>query len=60
MGVHGGEIPEASMLDAVKAAGVNMDQLDEDLKAHDADIMALIKRDKDQADWLGLHATPIF
>jgi len=60
MGVHGGQIPEASMLDAVKAAGVNMDQLDEDLKAHDADIMALIKRDKDQADSLGLQATPVF
>jgi protein-disulfide isomerase len=60
MGVHGGQIPESSMLDAVKAAGVNMDQLDEDLKAHDADIMALIKRDKDQADSLGLQATPVF
>jgi protein-disulfide isomerase len=60
MGVRGGSVAEASMLDAVKAAGVNMDRLDEDLKAHDADIMALIKRDKDQADSLGLQATPVF
>ena len=60
MALHGGEITEASMRDAVKAAGVNMDQLDEDLKTHDADIMALIKRDKDQADSLGLEGTPVF
>ena len=60
MGVHGGQIPEANMLDAVRAVGVNMDRLDEDLKAHDADITALINRDKDQADSLGLQATPVF
>ena len=61
MGLHGGgAIAEPAMLDALKGADVNMDRLDEDLKAHDADIMALIKRDKDQADSLGLQATPVF
>jgi protein-disulfide isomerase len=60
MGLRAGGITEASLRDALKTAGVNMDQLDEDLKAHDSDIMALIKRDKDQADSLGLEGTPVF
>jgi protein-disulfide isomerase len=60
MGLPVGEITEASLRDAVKGAGVNMDQLDEDLKAHDADVMALLKRDQDQADSLGLEGAPVF
>ncbi len=60
MGLRGDAVAQSDMREAVRAAGVNMDRLDEDLKAHDADIVALLKRDKDQADALGLQATPVF
>ena len=34
--------------------------LDADLKAHDADIAALLKHNMSEADSLGLEATPVF
>ena len=34
--------------------------LDADLKAHDADIAALLKRNMSEANSLGLEATPVF
>ncbi len=52
--------PTTSLRDAVKAADVDMAKLDEDLKAHDIDISALLKRNLSQADSLGLQATPVF
>ncbi len=48
------------MLAAVKNSGVDMDRLNADLKAHDADISALIKRNVEQAQALGLEGTPVF
>ena len=45
---------------AVKGAGIDMAQLDADLKAHDADISTLLKRNTSEADSLGLQATPVF
>jgi protein-disulfide isomerase len=50
----------ASLLAAVKAAGLDMALLDADLKAHDADISTLLKRNMSEADSLGLEATPVF
>lgn len=60
MGIHGQKVTEERMLAAVKDAGVDMAKLEDDLKAHDADIAALLKRNKDQADALGLEGTPVF
>lgn len=60
MAIRGHGISNESMRDAVKAAGVDMAQLDQDLTAHDADISTLLKRDMSEADWLGLEGTPVF
>jgi protein-disulfide isomerase len=60
MSVRGQKIDEASLRAAIKAAGIDMALLDADLKAHDADISALLKRNMSEADSLGLEATPVF
>jgi protein-disulfide isomerase len=60
MSIHGQKVDDASLLAAVKGAGIDMALLDADLKAHDADIAALLKRDMSEADSLGLEATPVF
>ena len=60
MSVRGQKVDDASLRAAVKGAGIDMALLDADLKAHDADISALLKRNKDEADSLGLEATPVF
>jgi protein-disulfide isomerase len=60
MNIHGQKIDDASLLEAVKAAGIDMTQLDADLKAHDADISTLLKRNMSEADLLGLVGTPVF
>ncbi len=60
MSIRGQKIGEASLRAAVKAAGIDIALLDEDLKAHDADIAALLKRNMSEADSLGLEATPVF
>jgi len=48
------------MTGAVKAAGVDMNRLENDLQAHDAEISALLKRNLAQANALGLEGTPVF
>jgi protein-disulfide isomerase len=60
MSVRGQKVDEASLRAAVKGAGIDMALLDADLKAHDADISALLKRNMSEADSLGLEATPVF
>ena len=60
MSIRGQKIDEASLRAAIQGAGVDMAQLDADLKAHDADITALLKRDRIEADSLGLEATPVY
>ena len=60
MGIHGQKTTEEAMRDAVKAAGVDVDQLDKDLAAHGKAIDALIKRNNAQADALGLQGTPVY
>jgi protein-disulfide isomerase len=60
MSIRGQKVDDASLRAAVKAAGVDMALLDADLKAHDADISALLKRNMSEADSLGLEATPVF
>jgi protein-disulfide isomerase len=60
MNIRGQKIDDASLREAVKGAGVDMALLDADLKAHEADISALLKRNMSEADSLGLEATPVF
>ena len=60
MAIHGRRATESAMHDAVKAAGVDVDQLDKDLAAHGKAIDALIRRNNAQADALGLKGTPVY
>lgn len=60
MAVPGRRNGDDAMLAAVKNSGVDMNRLNADLKAHDADISALIKRNDEQARALGLEGTPVF
>ena len=45
---------------ALAAAGLDMRRLDADAAAHEADIAALLKRNKAEAQALGLEGTPVF
>ncbi|MFC3207601.1 DsbA family protein [Aquamicrobium soli] len=60
MAIPGIKVPEDRMLAAVKASGVDMARLDADLKKHSADIAALLQRNMDQANALGLQGTPTY
>jgi|SRR5271166_4860420 len=60
MGIRGQKASEASMLEAVKAAGVDMTALQRDLDAHNQAIGDLLKRNMVQADALGLQGTPVY
>ncbi len=60
MAIPGRKIPKERMRDAVAAAGIDMARLDEDATAHRAEIAALLQRNLDQADALGLQGTPVF
>ena len=60
MGMPGRKIPKERMLEAVAASGVDVARLEEDRKAHQAEIAALLQRNLDQADALGLQGTPVF
>ena len=48
------------MAEAIRKAGVDMTRLEADLKTHDSEISALINRNRDEADSLGLEGTPVF
>ncbi|QIJ77474.1 thioredoxin domain-containing protein [Methylobacterium sp. NI91] len=60
MAVPGRKIPKERMLEAVAASGVDMARLEEDRKARQGEIAALLQRNLDQADALGLQGTPVF
>ena len=51
---------EAKIRAAAKKSGVDWPHLEADLKRHSADIEALLKRNADQAEQLGLEGTPGF
>ncbi len=55
-----GAATEATMREAVKAAGVDMVRMDRDLGTHDKAILRLIKRNDRQAKALGLEGTPAY
>ncbi len=60
MGLRGQTGSEAGMMEALRAAGIDMAALGRDLKAHDSDIGGLLKRNDDQAKTLGLQGTPAY
>lgn len=60
MAIPGLKIPEDQMLAAVRRSGVDMSQLDADLKTHADEITALLRRNLAQADSLGLQGTPAY
>ena len=60
MAVPGRKIPKERMLEAVAASGVDMARLEEDRKARQGEIAALLQRNLDQTDALGLQGTPVF
>lgn len=60
MGIPGLGIGREKMAEVVRASGVDSDRLDRDLAAHAADIAALLKRNLEQAEALGLQGTPTY
>lgn len=60
MSIPGAKIPEARMLEAVQASGVDMNRLNADLNTNSAQISALLQRNLDQANALGLQGTPTY
>jgi protein-disulfide isomerase len=60
MSIPGRGIGKQKMLEAVKASGVDMARLQADLKANAQKIEALLQRNMDQADSLGLAGTPTY
>ncbi len=60
MSLKGAKIPQAKMLEAVKAAGIDMARLEADAAAHDAEIVALLKRNDAQAKGMGFAGTPVY
>ncbi|ACS39066.1 DsbA family protein [Methylorubrum extorquens] len=60
MGIPGRKIPKERMLEAVSASGVDMARLEADRTSHQGEISALLQRNLDQADALGLQGTPVF
>ncbi len=60
MRIPGMRISKDRMLEAVKASGVDMARLEEDLKTHGEDIAAILERNTEQAEALGLQGTPAF
>jgi protein-disulfide isomerase len=60
MAIPGRRISKERMLEAVSASGADMARLEEDRKAHQGEIAALLQRNLDQADALGLQGTPVF
>jgi protein-disulfide isomerase len=60
MGIPGMRISQERMYAAVKASGIDMGRLGDDLKAHGPEIDALLRRNGEQAESLGLQGTPAF
>ncbi|MBM1171541.1 DsbA family protein [Microvirga arabica] len=60
MGIPGKRVGKETMTEAVQKSGVDMERLNADLKQHGTEIQALIQRNLDQADALGLTGTPVY
>lgn len=60
MAIPGRKIQKERMLEAVTASGVDIARLELDRTTHSDEIAALLQRNLDQADALGLQGTPVF
>lgn len=60
MTISGRAVSQDDMRQAIAAAGVDMSRLTADLEARKGDITALLARNMDQADALGLQGTPAY
>lgn len=58
MAIPGGRVEKKTMLDAVKASGIDMQRLQADLNKNNDKITAQLKRVMAQADSIGLEGTP--
>lgn len=60
MAIPGRGVSTEQMLKAVQGSGIDLSRLDADLKAHAAEITALLRRNLAQADSIGLQGTPSY
>ena len=60
MGIPGKRVSKEAMTEAVQKSGIDLERLNADLKQHGTEIQALIQRNIDQADALGLTGTPVY
>lgn len=60
MSIAGRGVSQDDMEKAIAAAGIDMPRLNADLEAKKSDITALLARNMDQADALGLQGTPAY
>lgn len=60
MGIRGRRVTKEAMLEAAKASAIDMERLRSDLDANGDRISALLKRNRAQADLLGLVGTPVY
>ncbi len=60
MAINGRAVSQEDMERAIEAAGIDMPRLKADLEARKKDITALLARNMDQADALGLQGTPTY
>lgn len=60
MSISGRSVSQEDMEKAIAAAGIDMPRLKADLDAKAKDITALLARNMDQADALGLQGTPTY
>ncbi len=60
MAIPGRKITEDQMRKAIATSAVDIAQMEKDMKAHAAEIDAVLDRNLAQADGLGLQGTPVF
>lgn len=60
MSITGRGVSQTDMEKALEGAGIDMPRLNADLEANKKDITALLARNMDQADALGLQGTPTY
>ena len=60
MSISGRAVSQEDMEQALATAGIDMQRLKTDLEARKKEITALLARNMDQADALGLQGTPTY
>lgn len=60
MAIPGGKITAQQMIESVRAAGLDMERLDRDLREHDKDITAILRNIYAQGNFMGFQSTPSY